>query len=186
MLKFDNQIYTDFRAVILGCLQQEGLTDWDVLQIEQPTIQAAQNKTAYITKISSDRIGTAQRYARWDETEQKMFHVEQWLEEINMQISCFKKRQQDGQLAPEDEKTGIDVANILMTYFNGDAGRAAMRELGYQFFPIQHVRNPAFETDSNLLERWPNFDIRAILTQQKTTEIPYTGEVNVNIYQVPN
>lgn len=168
----------DLRSVIIKALQGNGLSDWIVKRIKQPTIQAIVNKCVYIEKINTRRFGYQEKDNYFDEEQGKMFHVEHYIEEIIFQISAFK---QDG---PQEDTspTGSDVCDMLITYFNSTGGIVELSRMGYSCYPIfGRLRDIKFKGENRAWSIKPSFDMTLLVNQEIQEEIGYADSYDLTI-----
>ena len=176
MVRTENWIWKDMFELLNGVLARKCIGDWKIRQGNQPLVENLQDKSIYITRISSRRYGWQAHKDQWDPEKHAMIHIEQYYQEILFQVSAFKKR------TPENvtELTSGDILNSFITFLQSIDGVKAMHEKGFQTFRIQELREPAAVMDNDLYEKLPSFDISIVLVQNEKCEIGHTAQYQLN------
>lgn len=177
MVRTENMIWKDMFDLLNGIKARKAcFGDWTIRQGGQPLVENMQDKSIYITRIASRRYGWQAHKDQWDEEKQKMFHIEEYFQEILFQVSAFKKRTPDN----ITELTSGDVLNSFITFLQSIDGVKAMHEKGFQTYRILELREPAAVMDNDLYEKLPSFDISIVLVQNERCEIGHTAQYQLN------
>lgn len=167
--KTENQIISDIIGVINTWLATSGQTGWKVAQEYQPRPMGLHDKAILLAHIYSRQIGF-QKGIDCDipisSGGSVYTHIESWLEEVRVQISCICFRNPASDTA--STWTAADMAKRLIAYFNSMNGVNAMCALGYGKFRNDGVRIRSIVNDSESFMRVPNFDL--VFAHEQTVE----------------
>lgn len=173
-IKTENQQWQDIITIIKYILTKKQIS-WQVKQLQQPENIGFTTGCVYVSRIDTNRLG-------WQEHKDKfvngnMIHTEAYFEQIQYQISAFKKRN------PSDitEITSSDVLNAIITFFMSSAGVQYIRSLGYESFRVSQLRQPTIVTDSENYEKNPSFDITLVLRQTEDEKENYTNKIDFDL-----
>lgn len=145
---------------------------WQCIQANQPSIQAVQDNTIYFDVVSKRRIGVqGVRYYKRDPSD-SWFSPDIWYESWLVQVSAFRKR---------DEKdytemlTSQDAIVRMQAWVNSPLG--LKKNLIWDTFEpavdwldvvrATDIRDIDFETDSGLIEKFPQFDFELIVERRQ-------------------
>lgn len=176
MFKGENQIWSDIISFLKTSLTTLGYTGWNVVQFQQQTLQELETKTLYVSWIGSRRIGW-QKHAQVLQNNE-MTQYEGYVEEIRFQVSAYKQRTLNDDVATP---TSNDLINRLVTFLQSQAGVKALRAIGYSTPRIVDIRQNPFSTDSDLYEKMPSVDISVFLVQNEIAEIASTDDCNLTM-----
>ena len=168
--KTDNQIMADVIGVINGWLSVSGQTGWKVAQAFQPRPMGLHDKMILLSHIYTRQVGFQKGYDQdlpnTSGGGMTFTHIEDWLEEVRLQVSCFCNRKPGSDTITT--WTAEDMAKRLVAYFNGTAGINAFYALGYGKLRRDVCRVRTFVNDSENFQLVPNFDL--VLIHEQTVE----------------
>ena len=167
--KTDNRIIADVIGVLNAFLANCGQSGWKVLQGEQPRFVGFHDKMILLSHIYTRQVGWQKGYDKDIPNSSggmTFTHIEDWLEEVRIQISCFCVRN------PETDTvntwTAEDMAKRLIAFCNSEAGINAFVALGYGKLRHDAARIRAIVNDSQSFQLVPNFDL--VLIHEQTVE----------------
>ena len=178
-----NAIIAKIQTALTSMLSDLGITGWQVLRNNQPTIQALQNNSVYYDIISKRRIGT--QGAKSVLVNNKWQDVSVWYEEYLVQVGAFLQRNPD-----EDTTATISSSDIIALLqgclnTNGALGQKDYFESEWlQLIKSTSIRELDYETDSGLKEKMPQFDFYLVVEQTLTKGINEVDDIDMNIYRV--
>lgn len=162
---------------------------WECVQANQPSIQAAQDNTIYFDVISKRRIGVQGiKYYKRNPTD-TWFQPDVWYESWLVQVSAFRKRNEDDYTKTI---TSQDAIVQMQAFVNSPQGLKANLLWETTEPPVDwldvvratDIRDIEFETDSGLIEKFPQFDFELIVERRnafgsgKEMEIIVDGETH--------
>lgn len=166
----ENAIMKEIRDLLLRILNAYGVTDWEVIRNNQPTIQRMQNNTVYFDVVSKRRYGVQGSKPIQDNG--KWYQAAHWFEDWLIQVSAFKQRNPD--LDDEDTVTSVDIITVLQGCINGGGNMTKVNGKGYaswlgvdwlNIIRSTDLREIDYETDSGLMDKFPQFDFSLVVEQ---------------------
>lgn len=182
-----NSIIAKIQSALEEMLEDLGITGWQVLRSNQPTIQALQNNSVYYDIISKTRIGTQGSKSVQVELDgvKNWQDVSVWYEEYMIQVSAFLQRK------PETDTVSTlsssDVIALLQGCINTNG---ALGQKNYfssdwlQLIKSTAIREIDYETDSGLKEKMPQFDFLLVVEQTLTKGIEKVDAVDIDTHRV--
>lgn len=182
-----NAVIAKIQTALTSMLSDLGITGWQVLRNNQPTIQALQNNSVYYDIISKRRIGTqgsksvqveVQGVKNWQD-------VSIWYEEYLVQVGAFLQR--DPATDSVSTLSSSDIIALLQGCINtnGALGQKNYFESEWlQLIKSTSIRELDYETDSGLKEKMPQFDFYLVVEQTLTKGINEVDDIDMNIYRV--
>lgn len=185
----ENAIMVEIRNLLLRILDAHGVKDWGVIRNNQPTIQRMQNNMVYFDVVSKRRYGVQgnvpiQSGGKW-------YEASHWFEDWLIQVSAFK--QKDPETDDEDTVTSIDIITILQACINGGGkmslvnGKGYASWLGVNWLDIVRstdLREIDYETDSGLMDKFPQFDFNLVVEQSLVKDDPNISGVALKAKRV--
>lgn len=191
-----NEILAALVKAIESMLKDFGLdSTWQVASLNQPTIQALQNKTVYVDIISRRRYGTQGTKAVLVNGSWKNRTV--WFEELLIQVGGFLQR--DPATDDVSTLTNTDVIEYLQGCINAntDFGTTLNTTNSYgvsrksyfekdwlQLIRSTDLRELDYETDSGLKEKFPQFDFYLVVEQALTKDVDAIDAVDVETHPI--
>lgn len=173
-----NEILAALITAVNSMLADFGLSEtWQVASLNQPTIQALQNRTVYVDIISRRRYGTQGTKPILVNGAYQDATV--WYEEILVQVGGFLQRDPDTDGA--NTLTSTDVIEYLQGCINAniDFGTVTTRASAHgvprksyfekdwlEVIRSTDLRELDYETDSGLKEKFPQFDFTIVVSQK--------------------
>lgn len=176
MVMRENKMYETLRGLIKKGLEQFAIRDCGVIQHAQP-ILTSDHATVIISKISIHRYGwQGSSYEKDNGKSLVIDEVMNYIDECVFQISAFVPRN-----ATDDSETltSYDILSALATYFNSYGGIKDMKEAGLQTLRVTDIRTPVQQDDSSSPQYNPNFDLKFLVHQTPTVEVPCIGVVEI-------
>lgn len=178
-----NAIIAKIQTALTEMLSDLGITGWQVLRSNQPTVQEIQNNSIYHDIISKRRIGTQGVKSvlvngNWQD-------VSVWYEEYLIQVSGFKQRDVDTDGI--ETITSSDIIALLQGCLNSNGaidGKNYFNSDWLQLIKSTSIRELDFETDSGLKEKMPQFDFILVVEQTLTKGINTVDDIDMNMYRV--
>lgn len=165
----ENAIFTALVALVEGGLRAMGITGIKVMQHAQP-IATSDHACVLLSKISVHRVGwQGVRYDKDTGSPKTLKEIWDYLEECDYQISAFIPRKETD---PEGRLTSYDTVSALATYFSSYQGIMAMKKAGFQPLRVADIQVPVQQDDSASPQFNPNFDLRFIIHQSPSVEVP--------------
>lgn len=184
---YQNEIISKIQSALENMVSDLGITGWQVLRNNQPTIQALQNKSVYYDIISKRRIGTQGSKSVMVEVEgvKSWQDVSVWYEEYLIQVSAFLQRDPDTDTV--STMSSSDVIALLQGCINTNG---ALGQKNYfssdwlQLIKSTNIRELDYETDSGLKEKMPQFDFLLVVEQTLTKGIEKVDDIDMDIHRV--
>ena len=173
----ENAIMVEIRNMLLRMLKACGYSDWEVIRNNQPTIQKMQNKTVYFDVVSKRRYGV--QGAKQIQDQGKWYEASHWFEDWLIQVAAFK--QKDPVLDDEKTVTSIDIITMLQACVNGGGKMTLTNNRGYaswlgvdwlNIIRSTDLREIDYETDSGLMDKFPQFDFSLVVEQSLVKDDP--------------
>lgn len=146
------------KLVISTIIAQEaiaGIPNTPVKQAFQPTQQGVNTvPTAYLYKISDNRLGSRAITDKWNVDEQELVHTELQQYETMFQISALATQEPTN----ATQYTASDIINLIAYILQSESTIAAFNAKGVGILKIGTVRNPYFLNDKHRHEANPSFD----------------------------
>ena len=167
---FNNEIMFILRRALYSQISSMG---WQCIQANQPSIQAVQDKTIYFDVISKRRIGVQGVKYYKTSVSGAWNNPDVWYESWLVQVSAFRKRDETDYT---DTFTSQDAIMQMQAYVNSPSGLKANltynpAEPAVDWLDVVRatdVRDIDFETDSGLIEKFPQFDFELIVERRET------------------
>lgn len=182
-----NAVIAKIQTALTAMLADLGISDWQVLRNNQPTIQALQNKSVYYDIISKRRIGTQgvksiqvenQSVKSWQD-------ISIWYEEYLVQVGAFLQRDPDTDT--ENTMSSSDIIALLQGCINSNGainGKNYFESDWLQLIKSTAIRELDYETDSGLKEKMPQFDFLLVVEQQLTKGIEDVDDIEMDTYRI--
>ena len=182
-----NAIIAKVQSALTAMLTDLGITGWQVLRSNQPTVQELQNNSVYHDIISKRRVGTqGVKSVLVDTQNGKVWRdVSVWYEEYLIQVSGFKQRDVDTDGV--ETTTSSDIIALLQGCLNSNGaidGKNYFSSDWLQLIKSTSIRELDFETDSGLKEKMPQFDFILVVEQTLTKGINSVDDIDMDIYRV--
>lgn len=173
-----NEILAALITAVNSMLADFSLSEtWQVASLNQPTIQALQNRTVYVDIISRRRYGTQGTKPILVNGAYQDATV--WYEEILVQVGGFLQRDPDTDGA--NTLTSTDVIEYLQGCINANidfgtvtthaSAHGVPRKSYFEKDWLEVIRSTDlreldYETDSGLKEKFPQFDFTIVVSQK--------------------
>ena len=182
-----NAIIAKIQTALTAMLSDLGITGWQILRNNQPTIQALQNKSVYYDIISKRRLGTqGVKSARIEVQGAKNWQdVSVWYEEYLVQVGAFLQRDPDTDTA--ETMSSSDIIALLQGCINSNGAINGKNYFGsdwLQLIKSTSIRELDYETDSGLKEKMPQFDFVLVVEQQLTKGIEKVDDIEMDTYRI--
>lgn len=182
-----NAVIANIQSALTSMLTDLGITGWQVLRNNQPTIQALQNNSVYYDIISKRRIGTqgsksvqveVQGVKNWQD-------VSVWYEEYLVQVGAFLQR--DPATDSVSTLSSSDIIALLQGCINTNGALGQKDYFGtdwLQLIKSTSIRELDYETDSGLKEKMPQFDFYLVVEQTLTKGVDKVDDIELDVYRV--
>lgn len=140
---------------------------WTIRQWGQSTMQALRDNSVLMNFQNGKRYGWVSTYYNWDKETQTGTAEIEWRREIKVSLSFFKYRSK----ANIDYISADDVARRIYVWLQSDLGLSALREKGYEIYPMSNILNPTITIGDDKYERMPIFDITLVLKEKHTIDV---------------
>lgn len=182
-----NAIIAKIQSALTAMLTDLGISGWQVLRSNQPTVQELQNNSIYHDIISKRRIGTqgAKSVQVVVDGVKTWQDVSVWYEEYLIQVSGFKQRDVDTDTA--QTTTSSDIIALLQGCLNSNGaidGKNYFNSNWLQLIKSTSIRELDFETDSGLKEKMPQFDFILVVEQELSKGINSVDDIDMEMYRV--
>ena len=178
-----NTVLSYIQTALTAMLTDLGITGWQVLRNNQPTIQAVQNNSVYYDIVSKRRIGT--QGVKSVLGQNGWTDVSVWYEEYLIQVSGFKQRDPDTDTVAT--LSSSDVIAMLQGCLNTNGAIADKNYFGtdwIQLIKSTAIRELDYETDSGLKEKMPQFDFLLVVEQTLAKGINAVDDIELDIHRV--
>lgn len=165
--KYYNFMYLYLQAINNGLIRGLWFPDWSVVQSNQPTIQALQDRTVYWNVVSKRRIGIqGTNLKQYTALQNSWCNNQVWYESWLIQVSAFMN------IVPTVSYPSVsaeDIITILQAYVNNPQGLSYYfkrdTEVGdfMQVVRSTDIRDIDYENDSGLKQKFPQFDFEVIV-----------------------
>lgn len=135
------------------------LPEYVVKKGAQHTIGSFIQPLILINKIGSTNLSWGGEEYNYQETQEKLYRIEQLLQEVSFQITVLKRDTED------DVNSPSDAVLKLQMYLNGNAGLDKAKELGIQLGRITNARHPIWVDEGQAYESSPSFDLTVYMKQ---------------------
>lgn len=146
-------LFNDARVVV-------DLPEYVVKKGAQHTIGGFLKPLILINKVGSTNLSWGGEDYNYKETNDKLYRIEQLLQEVMFQVTCLKRDNMD------DANSATDAVIKLQMYLNGQAGLAKATELGIQLGRISNARHPVWVDEGQAYESAPSFDLTVYMRQE--------------------
>ena len=138
-------IWTKIIALLNDARVVMDLPEYVVKKGAQHTIGGFLKPLILINKVGSTNLSWGGEDYNYKETNDKLYRIEQLLQEVMFQVTCLKRDNID------DANSASDAVIKLQMYLNGQAGLAKATELGIQLGRISNARHPILVTPSGIM-----------------------------------
>ena len=177
----DNDLIRVFLPIIQNALIEQGYTNVQVKQSNQPTLQGANTApTVYFYKLSDKRYGFLYRKDEYDEIEEVMRHTEEQWYETSFQLQAWVRQRP---ITP-NQYTASDLVNEVAAILQSDSTLSQLAANDIGILRIMDIRNPYYTDDRDEFEASPSFDFILTHRQTRITEIPVVDSDILNIKRV--
>lgn len=157
MTKSELTVYNDFITLARNWLQDKQLTDWNVIQWGQPSIQGLRSPLILLDFYNSRRYGWTSTVYKWDSESQTGEGIIYWNNEISISFTFWKDKQDMSN--PNTDlttyQTAYDIANQFLAYLQSQYAREALLKVGYWTENTPEIYNGIAEDDSGKDSRFP-------------------------------
>lgn len=172
----ENQMYVKIKALVEKALSQFAITDCEVMQHAQPLL-TSDHAAVIISKIMIHRYGwQGSSYEKDNGKSLIIDEIMDYMDECTFQISAFVPRNATD---TQETLTSYDILSALTTYFNSYGGIMDMKKEGLQPLRVTDIRTPVQQDDSSSPQYNPNFDLKFMVHQTPTAEVPCIGVVSI-------
>lgn len=178
-----NTVISKVQTALTAMLTDLGITGWQVLRSNQPTIQALQNNSVYYDIVSKRRVGT--QGTKSVKTNNGWTDKTVWIEEYLIQVSGFKQREPDTDGV--STLSSSDVIALLQGCINSNGVLADKNYFSADWIKLiksTDIRELDYETDSGLKEKMPQFDFLLVVEQTLTKGTNIVDKIEMNTYLV--
>lgn len=182
-----NAIIAKIQSALEQMLSDLGITGWQVLRNNQPTIQALQNNSVYYDIISKTRIGTQGSKSVMIEVQgvKSWQDVSIWYEEYLIQVGAFLQRNPDTDTVAT--LSSSDIIALIQGCINTNGALGQKDYFGanwLQLIKSTNIREIDYETDSGLKEKMPQFDFLLVVEQTLAKGIGKVDDIDMDTYRV--
>lgn len=178
-----NDIIAKIQTALTAMVTDLGITGWQVLRANQPTIQALQNNSIYYDIISKRRIGT--QGTKSVKLVNSWVDKTVWIEEYLIQVSGFKQRNPETDTV--NTLSSSDIIGLLQGCVNSNgvlADKNYFNSSWIRLIKSTEIKELDYETDSGLKEKMPQFDFLLVVEQTLTKGINAADEIELDLYRV--
>ena len=180
---YENAIIAKIQSALVEMLTDLGITGWQVLRANQPTIQALQNQSVYYDIISKRRIGT--QGVKPVLVNNGWQDVSVWYEEFLIQVSGFKLRDPDNDTV--NTLSSSDIIGMIQGCINSNGALGSKNYFvsdWIQLIKSSSLREIDFETDSGKKEKMVQFDFLLVVEQTLAKNIESADKIDMDIKRV--
>ena len=166
-MRYYNAMYLYLQNINNGLRQGLPFPNWSVVQSNQPTIQALQDRTVYWNVVSKNRIGIQGTILKqYSSMQNSWWNNQVWYESWLIQVSAFMN------IVPTDiypYDSAEDIITLLQAYVNNPQGLSYYFKQdvlvgGFmQIVRSTDIRDIDYENDSGLRQKFPQFDFEIIV-----------------------
>lgn len=182
-----NSIIAKIQSALTAMLSDLGISGWQVLRSNQPTVQALQNNSVYYDIISKRRVGTqGVKSIQITKNGVKSWQdVSIWYEEYLVEVSGFLQRDPDTDTVSTISSS--DIIALLQGCINSNGainGKNYFESNWLQLIKSTSIREIDYETDSGLKEKMPQFEFLLVVEQQLSKDIEDVDKIEMDTYRV--
>jgi len=182
-----NSIIAKIQSALTSMLSDLGISGWQVLRSNQPTVQALQNNSVYYDIISKRRVGTqGVKSVQITQNGVKSWQdVSVWYEEYLVEVSGFLQRDPDTDTVSTISSS--DIIALLQGCINSNGainGKNYFESNWLQLIKSTSIREIDYETDSGLKEKMPQFEFLLVVEQQLSKNIEDVDKIEMDTYRV--
>lgn len=160
-IKTENKIYSDVISVINKALNLYNFTDWQVLQLYQPTKLTDIKPTIYVSYTNTTQRGW--QFRNYSTKNKVYTKTENQHEELLFQFSALKRRFPTDTVETFNSK---DVLKYIRMYLiDIEKGLKELKTLGYNIYQPSEIQNPEFFDDGDNFNFMPFFTVIVTTTQ---------------------
>lgn len=179
----ENSIIAKIQSALVEMLSDLGITGWQVLRANQPTIQALQNQSVYYDIISKRRIGT--QGVKPVLVNNGWKDVSVWYEEFLIQVSGFKLRDPENDIV--STLTSADIIGMIQGCVNSNGALGSKNYFvsdWIQLIKSSSLREIDFETDSGKKEKMVQFDFLLVVEQTLAKDIESADKIEMDMERI--
>ena len=176
MVMRENQMYAKIKTLAEKALSQFAITDCTVMQHAQP-LPTSDHAAVIISKIQIHRYGwQGSTYEKDNGKSLIIDEIMDYIDECTFQLSAFVPRNATD---TQETLTSYDILSALTTYFNSYGGICDMKKEGLQPLRVTDIRTPVQQDDSSSPQYNPNFDLKFMVHQTPTADVPCIGVFSI-------
>ena len=174
-MKGEYQIFKILREACIEGMNRMGITEgFDVRRFAQAHL-ATGNKLVLLNLVDSERVGWQGHSYRFDVSSGKELRTDEWIDQQNWHFHFIKKMENDDNV---DTVTADDMANMMMTWFNGPGVEyLKSRELANLVIDPHSIM--VYNDDSDLYQRRVVFPMKIQIPKSFKWEVPDLSVMDV-------
>ena len=153
-------LWTKIIALFRHACTVMNLPEYVVKKGAQHTMGGFVQPLILINKIGSTNLSWGGEEYNYQETQEKLYRIEQLLQEVSFQVTALRRDSADDYNSPSD------AVMKLQLYLNGNDGIAKAKELGIQLGRITNARHPIWVDEGKAYESAPSFDLTVYMKQE--------------------
>lgn len=163
----ENEIAKNIIDTVNGFLSAGGFGNWRISQAYQPNLQGLEDQKILLHRIHSRAYGWQGKKDTYNKETDELEHTEIQRTEVIYQFTFFKRRRplQDGAAT----LTAADMAEMLRMFLMSEKGIGELAAFNYGVLRISEIREAVHDTDSQLYEKFPSFDMTIVFERSITT-----------------
>lgn len=154
------ELWTKMIALLRDACTVMNLPEYTVKKGAQHTITGFTQPLIMINKVGSTNLSWGGEDYNYQETQEKLYRIEQLLQEVMFQVTVLRRDTAD------DANSPSDAVVKLQMYLNGNAGISKAKELGIQLGRITNARHPIWVDEGQAYESAPSFDLTVYMKQE--------------------
>jgi len=154
------ELWTKLITLFKDACTVMNLPEYTVKKGAQHTITGFNKPLIMINKIGSTNLSWGGEDYNYQETQEKLYRIEQLLQEVMFQVTVLRRD------SANDENSPSDAVIKMQMYLNGNAGIEKAKELGIQLGRITNARHPIWVDEGQAYESAPSFDLTVYMKQE--------------------
>lgn len=173
MYKTFNQINKEIREILLYFLNDFKITDFKVLQLNQPTKTTDKDNCLFFQILNTNNYGW--QSVKYKQEEERYIKQNEFVEKIQVKISCLKTRKATDTV---EEKESKDIITLLKSWLLSDDGLKYLNSKEISILIPMQIDLSDFVNENDNFEFLPSLTLTVFIKQKWIKEVEVIEEIN--------